>query len=482
MTACQPLLNQIAFSAVDLRLTERWFREGLGFLPAGGSRLMASSPLAARVQGLPRSASTIWWLVGRDAGFQLELFQFRRPIARLMPADFRPCDIGYTRMGVAVEDFDATLARLAGLGTRPGPTIGQQSRRRACVRSPDGVYVEVMEDDPLAGLSINSTAPSPTAVRSVTVSTPDLEASVAYFTQVCGKGPENISLHTPEHEALWGLEGARCERAVFRAGSVLLEVVHYLDPPGKPWPTGYRISDQGILNVAFGADNRRDFEAVVERVVASGATPNCRPLHLPLKPKAGVVYVNDRLGFSVEIVWMAPSDKREWGWQPLPIAKRPAPDNQRVSAHTNLTASIDQVWAVLNDQDSMSRWIGFDPVEVTRPGFVDRNGVGSQRSMQGPLGRMIEQVVSVEPRHFLRYRVIEGSPFMFHQGEIRLRPVDSETEVTWTIRFRSRIPFLGKLWRVLLQATLVRMLKNGLKRYVEGKLPHAPTVASSLSS
>ncbi len=85
-----PLLNQIAFSVVDLRLTERWFREGFGLLPAGGSRALMRGPLAANVQGLPRAASTCWWRAGRNTWFQLELFQFERPIAKLMRADFRP--------------------------------------------------------------------------------------------------------------------------------------------------------------------------------------------------------------------------------------------------------------------------------------------------------------------------------------------------------------------------------------------------------
>ena len=145
-----PPLNQIAFSVVDLRLTERWFREGFGLLPAGGSRALMRGPLAANVQGLPRAASTCWWLLGRNSWFQLELFQFERPIAKLMPADFRPCDIGYTRIGIWVEDFDATLKTLAGLGSQPlTAPLGERGGRRACVRNPDGVYVEIMEDDPL---------------------------------------------------------------------------------------------------------------------------------------------------------------------------------------------------------------------------------------------------------------------------------------------------------------------------------------------
>ena len=52
-----PPLCQIAFSVVDLRLTEQWFREGFGLLPAGGSRALMRGPLAAHVQGLPSAAS-----------------------------------------------------------------------------------------------------------------------------------------------------------------------------------------------------------------------------------------------------------------------------------------------------------------------------------------------------------------------------------------------------------------------------------------
>lgn len=161
-----PPLNQIALSVVDLRLTERWFREGVGLLPAGGRRWMMRGPLASRVQGLPKAASTCWWLVGSNPWAQLELFQFERPLARPLPTDFRPCDIGYTRIGLWVADFDETLIRLARLGSQPLSTVqGQAGERRACVRNPDGVYVEIMEADPLAG-HVTPGHNSPVAIRS----------------------------------------------------------------------------------------------------------------------------------------------------------------------------------------------------------------------------------------------------------------------------------------------------------------------------
>ena len=51
----QPPLNQIAFSVIDVHRTEAWFREGLGFLPAGGNILMMGGLLASKVQGLPKA-------------------------------------------------------------------------------------------------------------------------------------------------------------------------------------------------------------------------------------------------------------------------------------------------------------------------------------------------------------------------------------------------------------------------------------------
>ena len=152
-----PRLTQVAFSVVDLAATERWFREGLGFWPAGGARRMMRGPLASAVQGLPRAASTCWWMVDRNEFFQLEMFQFERPLARLMAPDFRPCDIGYTRIGVWVADFDQALTRLGRLGSPPlSDPVGPAGTRRACVRNPDGVYVEIMEDDPLSGAGLAS--------------------------------------------------------------------------------------------------------------------------------------------------------------------------------------------------------------------------------------------------------------------------------------------------------------------------------------
>ena len=458
---------QIAFSVIDLRRTEAWFVDGLGFLPAGGSIFMMSGPIAAPVMGIPGAASCGWWLVGRNAWFQLELFQFRRPIAKLMPADFRPCDVGYTRMGVHVTDFDAALENLARLGSAPlTPPLGAPGQRRACVRNPDGVYIELMEDDPLPQPAGSERAGCPVAVRSVTMSTPDLEASVAYLSAYNGKGPQDITLHTAAHEALWGLPGANCKRAVFRSGDILVEVVEYLDPLGKPWPRGYRICDQGILNIAYGERTKADHTLVYERTLAFGARPNRKPFHFD---NAGVVYMNDSLGFSVESTWMKPGSKNlKYGFEPItPREKRPQHDKLRITGSVRIAAPAGKVWKILNDQDSMSAWIGFDSVRRTREGDADPNGVGSERLMKAKFAAVLEQITGIEPGRCIRYRVIEGGPVSFHNGEIHLRPLEDGCQVDWSIRCRSKYPLIGGLLRWLMQKMLDRMLLEGLKPFAE---------------
>ncbi len=473
-TSFVPSLNQIALSVVDLRLTEHWFREGLGLLPAGGSRWGMRSPMAARVQGLPKAASTCWWLVDRNAYFQLELFQFEKPLAKPMPADFRPCDIGYTRIAVWVADFDATLRRLDALGTRPlTPAQGPRGERRVCVRSPDGVFVELMECDPLPAQASPTRQDCGVAVRSVTLSVPDLQKTASFIEQGIGLRETNVSLHGAEHEALWGLAGARTHSRTFAAGGVLVEVVQYLDPRGQPRPEGYRISDQGILNIAFGARNRRDHTEVYRRCIAAGAWPNCPPQHIP---GAGVVYVNDPQDFSVELLWTKPGwSDRTWGFEAVPLVRRPAPDTHTVEQRVRIEAPIDRTWAVVADHEGMAAWAGFGQVSVTRAGAPERNGYGAVRQMNGLASAVQEEVLAWNPPHGYRYRVTQGSPFVCHQGEVQLRPADAATELVWTIRFRPRIPGTGALLRRILDRMLRRMLRERLKPLVESAAASTPT-------
>jgi hypothetical protein len=119
-------------------------------------------------------------------------------------------------------------------------------------------------------------------------------------------------LHTPEHEALWGLAGTRRETALLWSGDFLVELVQYLDPVGAPWPDGYRISDQGILNIALGGRSRAAYQAATDAVVAAGHTVN-RARSFPF---GDVNYVMDKQGFSVELFFLDESADALMGFLP----------------------------------------------------------------------------------------------------------------------------------------------------------------------
>ncbi len=461
-----PRLIQIALSVVDLRETERWLREGFGFVPAGGSRRLMRGPLASRIQGLPRVASTCWWLRDRNDWFQIEMFQFERPVARLMPHDARACDLGYTRVGFWVADFDATLARLARIGSLPlSDPIGEPGCRRACVRSPDGVFVEIMEDDPLIARGVQAPARSdcPVAVRSVTLSVADLDQSAAFLSEGLGMPASGAALRRPEHEGLWGLPGAAARSQVFSAGEVLVEVVQYLDPVGRPRPDDYRISDQGILNVAFGARSSGQFDQLHRRACAAGAHPNSTPLRIP---GAGVVYVSDPQQFSFELVQMSEASDKHWGFSPIPITRRPQPDTHAIEQTAHVAAPPDVTWQVISDHEAMTEWAGIGPVRRILDGETEPNGRGALRVLH-IAGRIVEQVIADDPPDSFRYRIIKGSPLVCHQGELLIRPDGDGTAMTWKIRFRPRIPGTGRLIAAGLSLALKRMMATRLRPHVE---------------
>jgi len=60
--------------------------------------------------------------------------------------------------------------------------------------------------------------------------------------------------------------------------------------------------------------------------------------------------------------------------------------------------------------------------------------------MRGPKTNLREQVVGWEPGRSLDYRLLEGAPISCHQGRVELRPVTGGTDLTWSIRYRARIP------------------------------------------
>lgn len=403
----RPVLSEITLSCVDLVETERWFREGLRLVPAGGKRLARGDPI-------PGANAVCWWMIAGNARLRLALIQSSDPLPRLLPADFRPCDIGYTRIGVHVPDFDASLRELERCGSAPiGPVVGESGDRRACVRNPDGVYIEIMERDPLP-LVVPSEATRAVQVRSITLSTADLDTSVRQFSATTGSPAPDLHLHDDEHESAWGLAGAQCRRALLRSGDVLIELAEYADPRARPRSADHRDPDQGILGIRFDAPVDGRFDR----------------------------------GFTARPAW-----------------RRPRPARHGVHSSVTIDAPYESVWAALNDHARMGRWIQADAFRVVRHGSPDSAGYGAERLLSTQGREVLQQVTRVIPGR-IGYRAIAGTPFSFHNGTIDVRAGTRGTQLDWTIRFETRERALGALVHAQLQPGIEQMLQV-FKRMVE---------------
>ncbi|MTD57580.1 VOC family protein [Amycolatopsis pithecellobii] len=250
-------LVQVAVCTANMPRTIRTLVEVFGFTSAGGRPRWGE--FAARLQQLPSGDDTavmLWWMLGRQEFAQIELFHHYNPPQRPRPAGWRPSDLGWVRYGITVSDFDAVLERLsaAGESTLTDP-VTVDGARRVCFReSTSDVIVEIIEET--GETAVPGVRPGP-ALTYAAASVSDLELARRQIREVFGFAEiASDALHRPEHEALWGLEGARRTCAVFQAGEMLLEVMEYETPEPKAPAPGALLSDQGFMNVAMGYRDR----------------------------------------------------------------------------------------------------------------------------------------------------------------------------------------------------------------------------------
>ena len=292
-------LSQIAVSIMDLDASVAFY-EDLGYGQAGGTDRMQGWPVS-KIQGYKGVKACLRWLNDGSPGFQLELFRYENPLARPMARDARPCDIGYCRMSLWVADLDAVLGRLEARGEHlvsdPRTYAGG---KRACVRDPDGVYLELMEEDvlsPRADRSRDTSNGRPVRTQALALSVPDLKQAERYFEGVLGMERARLELHTPEMEGMWGLEGAETKSSVLRCGDFLLELVEYLSPRGKPRPSDEQMGDAGIWHIALWFHKGRYVRQAYREACKAGLGSRSKPVSLGL---VTAVYMTTDQGFTVE--------------------------------------------------------------------------------------------------------------------------------------------------------------------------------------
>lgn len=436
-------LCQIAFSVSDLRRSHQWYQDLFGFQPGGGTESFKGWATST-VQGVPGARTTCWWLLDTQEQFQIELFEYERPKSRPLPVDWSMCDIGYNLVGIHVPDFDAALARARKLGTPlAGKIVGEPGARRACLRDPDGALLELMEDD----LRAANCRPRPRSgaqatTRFITLSVPDLQQTREFLTTVLELDEaRDVQLHGPEHEALWDLYGAVRTSALFWADDMLIEVVQYLDPVGHPLPADYRISDLGILNIAFGFRQESEMRRVFKRTVNAGAKPNF-PMPISVFNWA-VMYINDPQGFSYELLSVRPYYDRFMGFTPRHF-------DTQVHHQVLVDAPREVIWEALADHANIGDWWCYQG-KLLREGHEHPAGVGALRELRRFGEKVVEEVLAFEPLERMDYRLISGAPVKFHFGRIQLHETpDGRVWIDYSIRFKAKIPGTQWLMRLII--------------------------------
>jgi catechol 2,3-dioxygenase-like lactoylglutathione lyase family enzyme len=264
----------------------------------------------------------MWWLVGRQEFVQLELFHHTCPAQRPRRPSWRPCDLGWVRFGVVVDDFDLAVGRLHGAGLATlTPPMTADGGRRVCFREPGAdAIVEIME------ATSGFAGPGP-ALGYVTASVADLETARRYFGGAFGlEEIDPVAVHRTEHEALWGLDGARRTCAVFRAGAALIEVVQYASPAPRPPDPDALLSDQGIMNAAIGYRDRARMVHAQAAATALGASATTAAPAV-----SGSVYLRLADGLSCEQLLVPPGLDAAYGFtaQARPSGAAPAHDPAR---------------------------------------------------------------------------------------------------------------------------------------------------------
>jgi catechol 2,3-dioxygenase-like lactoylglutathione lyase family enzyme len=129
------------------------------------------------------------------------------------------------------------------------------------------------------------------------ISVPDLDAAVAFYTNVIGlrvvyrESWEN----SPTADAVVGMEGSAAKAAILWAGNAAFELFEYIAPPPTPMDPDRPVADHGINHICFQVTDTR---AEYERLTDAGMRFHTAPVQLG---EGWVTYGRDPWGNVIEI-------------------------------------------------------------------------------------------------------------------------------------------------------------------------------------
>lgn len=137
-----------------------------------------------------------------------------------------------------------------------------------------------------------------------------------------------------------------------------------------------------------------------------------------------------------------------------------------VTSIKTVEQSPEHVWSVLSDHEGMSHWAPGLKASLTKPGTIDRNGLGAVRRIDGPgpVPPIVEEVVVFEPGRHLGYKALSGVPFRGYVGDVELRPAGGGTEIRYSITADQRVPLVEKAAIAMVAKTLLTLLVRRAKK------------------
>lgn len=173
---------------------------------------------------------------------------------------------------------------------------------------------------PWNGEPIPAEAPQPVmarAVVSVALTVSDIDRSVAFYNGV-------LSFHQvsdrvapiSETQALTGVSATRMRQVTLQLGDEQIELLQFLDRPGRAAPMPMRSNDRWFQHVAIIVRQMDSAYAVLERagVVHVSSAPQTLPATIPAAAGISAFYFRDPDGHPLEILSF-PADKGLAKWQ-----------------------------------------------------------------------------------------------------------------------------------------------------------------------
>jgi catechol 2,3-dioxygenase-like lactoylglutathione lyase family enzyme len=157
-------------------------------------------------------------------------------------------DVGAFHVCLRTADIAAADARLRALGVAPSsrPTRSDVGPILLYFRDPDGIQYQLIE---LPGAPDPPTAPT---LHHVAVTVGDLEASVAWLTDVLGAGtPMRSSSAGEAVSAMLQVPGAAYDVALVPVAGLLVELMAFRAPAGRIQPPSH--GSIGAMHLAFTA-------------------------------------------------------------------------------------------------------------------------------------------------------------------------------------------------------------------------------------